>query len=251
MLTQWKPKGIHIVLNNVHSPLKRPTRASAGRGLSLVELMIGIAVGSLIVGGAATLFVNNILASRRMLLEARINQDLRAVGDLITRDLRRAGYWDNAIQGTVLSGTNTAPQSNPYRTVSYDSISNELTYSFSRGTENDTLDSAENFGFRLNSGVIQMKTSSSAWQDVTDPNVITVTQLKIVPTTNTVWLGARCTPVLSPGSANSSGGAGPSLTMRSFDVTIEAKSANDTTSATTRQLHTSVKVRNDLFSGSC
>lgn len=231
--------------------MRRAPRAMTRRGLSLVEFMIGITVGLFIVGGTVSLFVNNITASRRMLQEARINQDLRAVGDLITRDLRRAGYWGNAIQGTLLSGTSTTPQSNPYRTVSYDASSTELTYSFSRGTENDTLDNAETFGFRLNGGVVQMKTSSNAWQDVTDPNVITVTQLKIVPTTNSVWLGSRCTPVLSPGSANSSGGPGPSLTMRSFDVTIEAKAADDTTSATARQLHTSVKVRNDLFSGSC
>ena len=239
------------MLSRVGSSARTAPRALTARGLSLVEFMVGITVGLFIVGGSVSLFVNNIVASRRMLVEARVNQDLRAVGDLITRDLRRAGYWGNAIQGTLLSGTNTTPQTNPYRAVSYDAASGELTYSFSRGTENDTLDNAENFGFRLSSGVIQMKTSAGAWQDVTDPNVITVTQLKIVPTTNTVWMGSRCTPVLPPGSANSAGGPGPSLTMRSFDVAIEAKAANDTTSATARQLHTSVKVRNDLFNSSC
>ena len=58
--------------------------------------MVGVAVGLFVAGGAAKLFVDNLSNNRRMLVETRINQDLRAATDLIARDLRRAGYWRNA-----------------------------------------------------------------------------------------------------------------------------------------------------------
>ena len=73
------------------------TRRHRGqRGLSIVELLIGLAIGLFIVGGAIKLFVDNLTNNRRLLLETRVNQDLRAAADLIARDLRRAGYWRNA-----------------------------------------------------------------------------------------------------------------------------------------------------------
>ena len=93
---------------------------AAQRGLSMVELMVGIALGMFLVAGASTLFVNHLDNSRRLLLEARLNQDLRATADLITRDLRRAGYWGNALQGTVATGAGSTTVVNPYRSVTPD-----------------------------------------------------------------------------------------------------------------------------------
>lgn len=48
------------------------------RGLSLIELLVGCTVGLLIAGGATKLFVEHLRDSRRLLLEARLHQDLRA-----------------------------------------------------------------------------------------------------------------------------------------------------------------------------
>jgi len=35
--------------------------------------------------------------NRRLLLEAQMQQDMRTAADLISRDLRRAGYWTRPI----------------------------------------------------------------------------------------------------------------------------------------------------------
>ena len=66
------------------------------RGLSLVEMMVGIAVGLFIVAGASLVTVNQISDNRRLTLETQVQQDLRAAADLVARDLRRAGYWGKA-----------------------------------------------------------------------------------------------------------------------------------------------------------
>ena len=44
------------------------------RGISIVELMVGLTVGLIVVTGAMALFVTNTVNSRRMLTETRLNQ---------------------------------------------------------------------------------------------------------------------------------------------------------------------------------
>ena len=73
--------------------MKRPTHQ---RGLSLIELMIGITVALFIAAAGGSLLVGQLREHRALALEARLTQDLRTAADLITRDLRRAGYWGNA-----------------------------------------------------------------------------------------------------------------------------------------------------------
>ncbi len=86
------------------------TQRRRSRGLSLIEMLVGIVVGLFLVTGALRFFADYLDDNRRLLLETRINQDLRTVADLIVRDLRRAGYWSAPNSGV------TAPAApNPYR----------------------------------------------------------------------------------------------------------------------------------------
>ncbi len=63
------------------------------RGFSLVELMVAIAIGIFLLAGAITLFLN----SKRTYTEqddmARIQESLRFASQLISRDIRVAGYF--------------------------------------------------------------------------------------------------------------------------------------------------------------
>jgi prepilin peptidase dependent protein B len=213
--------------------------APAQRGLSLVELMVGIALGLFLVAGASTLFVSHLTSSRRLLQEARLNQDLRATADLITRDLRRAGYWGNALQGTVATGAGSTTTANPYSAVT--SAASTVSYEFSQGTEDNTLTANEQFGFDLNSGKIRMLTGGVP-QDVTDPDTMTVTAFTITPTVTAVDIRDSC-------AVTCTGGACPTITVREFDISITGQSTRD--AAVTRTLQTSVRVRNDLLAGTC
>lgn len=225
--------------------LSRRPPLRAQRGLSLVELLIGAALGLFLVGGAISLFVGNLGNSRRLLEEARINQDLRTAADLIARDLRRAGYWANAISG---------PGGNPHATIALGyaapaSAPNQIEYSFARDTD-DAPDANEQFGFRLSGGVVQMKTGAGNWQSITDPEVIDVTLLAITPVETPVALGAACPKACPPPvGASYTCSAPPTLTLRRYDIVLEAEAAGN--AAVTRQLRESVRVRNDQFAGSC
>ncbi|HSV69762.1 MAG TPA: prepilin-type N-terminal cleavage/methylation domain-containing protein [Methylibium sp.] len=222
-------------------------RPAAGRldqrGLSMVEVLVGIAIGLVLVGGVLSLFATNLTNARRMLVEARVNQDLRVAADLIARDLRRASYWQNAISGTTVVTGATTPVRNPYRAVAADVAASQIDYTFSRdGTENDAIDGNERFGFRRNGTTIQMQTSQDTWQTVTDPTVMEILGLTIEPFSVDVDARASC--------AVTCVGAGcPVVTVRHYRLTLLARAASDTD--VVRQLVSHVKVRNDSIAGTC
>lgn len=219
-------------------------RARLTRGLSLVEAMVGITVGLLVLAGALTLFVGNVSSSRRMTTEIRVNQDLRAAVDVVARDLRRAGYWGHAIRGTLATGATATTAQNPYSTVGFGSSSN-VSYRFSRdASENDALDANESFGFRLQSGVLQMQIDSATWQDLTDARTVTVTAFSLVPTQTALALGNLCPKVCSAGTTNC-----PVSTVRQVAITLSGRGVSDSTLS--RSLSTVVRIRGDQLSGQC
>jgi len=62
------------------------------RGLSLIELLVAIALGGLLMGGAISLFVNNRATYEITNDMARLQENARFALQLLTRDIRMAGY---------------------------------------------------------------------------------------------------------------------------------------------------------------
>ena len=216
------------------------------RGISMVELLVGAAIGMLLAVWATGLFVTSLGNNRTLMAEARVNQGLRAAADLIVRDLRRAGYWGNAIAGTV-TGTgalSSVTTTNPYRAIAADDAASSIGYNFARDTD-DALASTEQFGFRLSNNVVQMQTSSGSWVDVTDPTVLVVTAMTITPTETVLDIGHACPNVCSVAITPSC----PTVTVRSYGIVLQGRYAKD--DAITRTLRTNVRVRNDALNGVC
>lgn len=205
-------------------------------GLSLVELLVGAAITLVVVAGALKLFASHIDSNRRLLLEARLHQDLRAASDLIARDLRRAGYWQSA-----LKATSWPPLANPYRAFAPSGAASAAiaTYSYSRDSvENDSVDGNELFGVRLSAGALQMQDGSGGWQQLTDAGTVLVTSLAITPQTRSIGLGHLCSP-----ACTSADPACPRLELRHYDIVIRGRATSD--ASVTREVRESVRVRND------
>lgn len=214
------------------------------RGVSMIELMVGTAIGLLIVAGLISLYVSNLTGSRKLLLEARLNQDLRAAADLVARDLRRASFWDDALSGTRVVGSTTATAINPYRSVTY-AVDDSIQYGFSRdATENNALDTNEQFGFRVVDGMLQMQTAQGTWQAVTNPGVVNVSTFAIDEHVTPIALGHLCARACAVGTPNC-----PTTTVRSYDVVLEGRAVAD--ARVVRQLRSTVRLRNDRLEGQC
>ena len=214
--------------------------------MSLVEMLIAVAIGLFVMAGTISLFVTNLGNMRRLSTEARVNQDMRTAMELITRDLRRAGFWANAIKGTMGSGVNNATMSNAY--IGVTAAASQINYSFA-GDTNDVLDTKEQFGFRLNAGVVEMQTEAASWQAITNSDLLTVTALTITPVTTALPVGDICMKTCAAGAVSPEGTNCPTLTIRQYRLLLRGRSAVD--ARVTRELQSSVRIRNDQFDGAC
>ena len=79
------------------------TRSRRQSGFGLVELMIGLLVGLIVVAAALSLLSTTMASSNDTIRMTRLDQELRQVMTMLTRDLRRATIWDTAVDVTRVS----------------------------------------------------------------------------------------------------------------------------------------------------
>lgn len=213
--------------------------ARAGRrhqlGLSLVEMMVGIAVGLFVVAAAATVVATQLAENRRLMLETQLNQDLRAAMDIVTREIRRAGYIANS---TSLVWSESAPNPAANANLSFvpdtASPTTSLQFSYERaptrsGPFGFQYDGASKLSSRLLFG--------GGWQELTDSTTMTVESFVITPRHETST-PLPC-PKLCPGGLTT---CWPTVTVREYLVELTGRARSDST--VRRSLQSAVRVRN-------
>jgi type IV pilus assembly protein PilW len=209
-------------------------------GLSLVELMVGIAVGLFVVAAATVMVSSQLGENRRLLLESQLQQDLRATSDIITRELRRAGAVRNA--HNFVATPTAAAQFNAISATTPASGAHspaEITFRYERNAVEQGP-----WGFKLDNGVIKTQLVSSltgasaGWQDLTDGTVMEVTQFSITINREPP-IEIPC-PKLCP-SGNTS--CWPLMYVRDFVVDISARLRS--APEVQRSVRSTVRARNE------
>lgn len=187
-------------------------------GLSLIELMVGIAVGLVVLASMTVLLVNNVKASKEAVQSARLNQQLRAALDLIASDVRRANYGSTANTITLSS--------------------NQLVTKYSNHTRTVTLSDG---------AILYTDDVDGISEKLTDPSLITVTSLQFcfVNTKETAAADDSCSTTLP--SADSVAVTGTSKTIKVQGIRISVTGRLVADSAISKSLTTTVRVRNDAF----
>lgn len=217
------------------------------RGLSLVELMVGLTVGLAVAGGAATLYAHQVRANQQLLKQARLHQELRGAMDLVQRELRRARFWGHAAQATVHPPS--VALANPYGGL-VELANGGLLYRYSDDSsakpENDTLDTDEELGFWVSAtGVLMMQVAANRPpQPVTDPQVLALTRFERVATTQAVPLPSACATPCPATLATC-----PSMTVTTYDLVLAGHLRDDP--GVHRELRSRVRLRNESVSGAC
>ncbi len=230
------------------------------RGISLVELMVGITVGMIVVAGASVMMTNQIAEHRRLTLETQVQQDLRATADLMLRDLRRAGSWAVPQRGVWAPGSAAAPVENDYtRTILAGAPgSAELQYSYSRHNdrtvsnalpldpEDDVMSPAtERFGFKIDDKGILRFQIGGRWQPLTDEKVLVITAFDVVLDQQALPLADLCSSPCPAGSAT----CPPVQTLRRVNISLTGHAVHD--AKVERTIKVSSRIRNDLIEGAC
>ncbi len=217
-------------------------RHSSLAGFTLVEMMTALVINAILFTALMGVFIANINHYNKTINTSRLYQELEMSLQLMSNDIRRAGYWANAAND-IGTGLNNNPYVVSGVDISVNGSNNCILLAYDKNSDGSlpAISSAyddERYGFRLSGNAVQTRppgatfsctASSSAWENMTDPNVVKITALTFTLNTSTYSTG--------PGPA--------AITMRSVDISITGQLANDATITKTLTQH--VRIRNDKY----
>ena len=213
------------------------------RGMSIVEVLVGVTVGLFVVAAGAMLTSTQLVENRKLLLETQIQQDLRATADIVARDMRRAGAYWSADQSVWCAGcTPVVPSLQTVMTPVAGPAATETVYRYVRGGGVQGP-----YGFKLESERVKSRISVDVgWQDLSDANTLRVTSFTITPrlvsepTPGGALPQKMPCPKLCPDTTTN---CWPTVQVREFVVDIAGESKTD--ASVKRSVSTVVRVRND------
>jgi len=216
------------------SAARRLGRAPVG-GLSLVELMVGIVVGLFVVAAASLVVSGQLGENRRLLLDTQLQQDLRATADIVARELRRTGAWNNSWNG--IANDAVSAQANALNTTSAPAnvATSDVNFSYQRSALE-----VGGWRFRLANGVVRTTVGPNMpEQDLTDGNVMIVDSFQVtrLPLTS---VRIPCPKLCQPGNTVD---CWPVQTVNEFVIDIAAHARADDT--VRRSIRSRVRQRND------
>lgn len=207
------------------------------RGLSLVELMVGVVVGLFVVAAASLIVTGQLGENRRLLLDTQLQQDLRATADIVARELRRTGAWNASWDGIANDAAPAAANALNATSAAANVATSDLRFSYQRGPFQ-----AGEWRFRLQNGVIRTRVDPGPnvpEQELTDGNVMIVDSFQVtrLPLTS---VRIPCSKLCQPGNTVD---CWPVQTVNEFIVDIVAHARADDT--VRRSIRSRVRQRND------
>lgn len=222
------------------------------RGLSLIELMVSMLIGLLVLAGVSQIFAASFRTNNDSISLTNLNQQIRAVSNIMNAELRRAGYWADAV-GDINNGA----QTNPFVAVTAvdrvggDGVSDCVLYGYDMDDDGDATDANEWRGFRWaedanGRGVIQVKVSGTqaqtiggdcaggTWNSLIDSNIIDVTDFTVALNTDFQQIVTNC-----PGAATEF-----VVGMRRLDVSLTGELVRD--NIFNRTVDWTIRLRNDV-----
>lgn len=213
-------------------------RIVARRGLSIVELLIGITIGLFIIAGATVVMASQLGANRRQMLDVQVQNDVRVILSLIQNDLRTAQYYGRA--GSLIYQTDPdATASNPFA-KDFNWTSESISFNMSAQSpdqETGTIESGESYGYRFNANTstAELKVGQN-WQAINDPSIVQITDLsfKVTSFKQPLPCGLMC-----PDKT----GCTYRVELRDVTVEVQARATYDNT--VVRSGRATVRLRND------
>lgn len=223
-------------------------------GMTLLEVLVGLAIGLFVAAAATALLRQFLFDNRQLLLRMRLEQQMQAVADVAVHELRRAGHWEKAQLGVADNFSLASP--NPYAAlgdVQPQRPSDGLRFSWSGGgaeADPSGVSQAEATGLRLVEGQVKHLKGGN-WQPLTDAALMTVTAFEVTLEQRALDLERHCERPRPQGSCATGAGriCPPRLLQRSLDVRLEAFATREPT--LTHALSTRAQLRNDVVEGEC
>jgi len=210
-------------------------------GFTFTELLIALSINGFIFVALVAVFVSGLTHYNSVFQMNQLYTELHAAMDSMAMDLRRAGYWSQA-SSIIGSNANTNPFMVTGTTdLTLNGANNCILFTYDR-TNTGSLPSISSstddlrYGYRLSGGAVQSRpwgatfTCSAAagnWTNITDPNVITVSNLNFALSTQVVTVGSH------------------TMTIRFITITLSGALVSN--SAVSETLVENIRVANDKY----
>lgn len=148
-------------------------RGPAG-GFTLIELLIALAISLVVLAGATSVYLTSLRLENDNFNLTRLTQDMRAMLDLMQRDIRRAGFATSD-PGLNLAGLRDNPFFGDAADIRVHWNGACIVYAYNRDDDANgdgvsdevppAVDGNEYLGFRLNAGRLEMRQSGTTNAD--------------------------------------------------------------------------------------
>lgn len=152
----------------------RPHRPESGE--TLMGLLVGMAVGWVVLAAGSALLALELRAHRANLQDSHMHHDLRSAMDWMARELRKTQYSAKAAETRSPSSCEDAFCDGP---EDFHVEGDTILFSYDRD-HNGLQDNNECMGFRLSNKAIQIRRSCRAsgdWQAITDRSNLEITDM--------------------------------------------------------------------------
>lgn len=220
------------------------------RGVTLIEMLIGLALSLVVVSSMVGLMSNSLGTATRIIQMTQLSDELRNTMSMATRDLRRANYNANAFQCYANSDCGIDPLANVKVGAVTIENNNCMIFQVDRD-QNGLASSYRAGGFRLSQdsgvGFVEMWVGTANatpdcddaigaggnWIAMTDPEFVNITTFNI-DDSESITSGV-----------SEEGGSTLNQTTRQILVQVEGSLILDNT--ITRRIEDTIKVRNDYL----
>ncbi|MFA5985374.1 MAG: hypothetical protein WC782_15260 [Methylococcaceae bacterium] len=150
-------------------------------GYNLIEIMLTLSLGVLVIAAMLNIYLATLRSSADTVKAVRLNYDMDAIMALMVNDIRRAGYWGDAMvtadsKNNVFINGLAANLQLPNGAC--------LLYSYDADADGQ-IDANEFYGFKLEEGAIRMRFSGTttadcnngAWQEASVSQKVVITHL--------------------------------------------------------------------------
>lgn len=146
------------------------------RGLSIIELMIGLAIGTIVLGSAGTLFVSTLRANLDAVKQQRFEQSVQVLMNTMAAGLRRAGFSNATTNLPDVSGWTSGSHYYTNGTCALFSYVDTTLSVAKQQFFGYKLDTITGIMYAYQADAIVLCSDTTTWQAMTDPTQITISQ---------------------------------------------------------------------------
>ncbi len=134
---------------------------SSQKGFSLVELMISMVLGLLVVAMMISLYTTSVVNNSKIISLGKLNLEVKSLVELMSRDIRRAGYWADATSAALSSTFSHNLYNDASSAIAVSPDSTCITFAYDMDASNPEITAQEYIGYKLYQGGVYIRSGLS------------------------------------------------------------------------------------------